>query len=279
MIKIVTDSTAYLNKDFAKKHDIKIVPLKVSFGEKNFRDGVDITPDDFYRMLEENIAYPKTSQPSVKDFTDVYKPIIEKGYSIISIHISGGLSGTVNVANLAKNTIGGEKICIVDSRSTALVLQFLVEKATEFINEGKNFEQVCSGVSRLVGKMLSRFILYDLNYMVKGGRLSKTEAFFGSALNIKPIVSFTNGKSKVEGITRSWKKAKTRLLEYADSVNKERGIEKIGVHYGMNEEEAEEFRKNTESILKIPVRMLKVGSVLGTYAGPRWLGFAIQTRK
>lgn len=278
MIKIVTDSTAYLNKNFVEKNNIKVVPLKVSFGEESFTDGVNITPDEFYRFLSEKQGLPKTSQPSVGDFIDTYKALLGKGDDIISIHISGGLSGTVNVAELVKRTLNTDRICIIDSLSTALVLQFLIEKALALIKEKKSFEHICSALNANVKKMLSRFILYDLNYMVKGGRLSKAEAFIGSILNIKPLVSFTDGKGKMEGVTRSWKKAKAKLLNYADRINKDIGIEKIGINYGMNLDEANEFKKDVENLLKMPVGMLQVGSVLGTYAGPRWLGFAIQTK-
>ena len=278
MIKIVTDSTAYLDKNFAKEKDIKIVPLKVSFGEKYFIDGVDITPDEFYRLLEENENLPKTSQPSIDDFINVYKPILEKDNDIISIHISSGLSGTINVAEVAKKKLNTKRICIVDSLSTALVLQFLIEKALDLIKNGESFEYVCTAVRAQVKKMLSRFIMYNLDYMIKGGRLNKAEALVGSILHIKPILSFTDGKGRVEGITRTWKKARRKLLAYVDEVNKNIGIEKIGVHYGANLEEAKAFKNDIEDIVEIPVRMLQIGSVLGTYAGARWLGLAIQTK-
>ncbi len=278
MIRIVTDSTAYLDESFIKENDIKIVPLKVSFGEKHFREGVDITTNEFYKRLTESESLPKTSQPSAQDFIEVYKPILEKDNDIISIHISGGLSGTVNTAILAKKTLNTEKICIVDSLSTALIIRFLIEKAFESIKNGENFEYICSSVKDQVKKMLSRFILDDLDYMVKGGRLNKAEALAGSILHIRPIVSFTNGKTKVEGISRSWKKAKAKLLHYAKKINNDTGINKIGVHCGANLEEGKEFKQEIEKILKIPTALLQVGSILGTYGGPKWLGLGIETK-
>lgn len=276
MVKIVTDSTAYLEEDFIRENDIKVVPLKVSFGEKHFIEGVDITTSEFYELLAKSETLPKTSQPSVQDFIDAYKPILEKDSHIISVHISGGLSGTINAANLAKKTLNTEEICIVDSLSTGIIIQFLIEKALELIKHKEDFKHICSSVNAQVKKMLSRFILDDLDYMVKGGRLNKTEALIGSILHVKPIVSFTNGKSKVEGITRTWKEAKTRLLAYAGKINKGIGIEKIGVHCGANIEEGKDFKRMIEGILEIPVIMRQVGSVLGTYGGPKWLGFGIQ---
>jgi DegV family protein with EDD domain len=278
VVKIVTDSTAYLEENFVRENDIKIVPIKVSFGEKQFIEGIDITANEFYELLEKGETLPKTSQPSVQDFIDTYKPIIGKSDYVISVHVSGGLSGTINAATIAKKSINTEKICIVDSMSTGVILQFLIEKALELIKRGDDFKDICSSVNAQVKKMLSRFILDDLNYMVKGGRLNKAEVLIGTILHIRPIVSFTNGKTKVEGITRTWKEAKDKLLSYAEKVYKDVGIKKIGLHYGANVHEGEEFKRKVEDILKIPVVLRQVGSSLGTYAGPRWLGFGIETK-
>jgi DegV family protein with EDD domain len=166
----------------------------------------------------------------------------------------------------------------VDSLSTGIIIQFLIEKALELIKQKEDFKHICSSVNAQVKKMLSRFILDDLDYMVKGGRLNKAEVLIGSILHVKPIVSFTNGKSKVEGITRTWKEAKTGLLGYASKINRDIGIEKIGIHYGANIEEGKDFKRMIEETLKIPVIMRQVGSVLGTYGGPKWLGIGIQTK-
>jgi DegV family protein with EDD domain len=278
MIKIVTDSTAYLDETFRKENDISVVPLKVSFGEKYFKEGINITTGEFYELLIKQETLPKTSQPSVQDFIDSYKSILDRDNQIISIHISGELSGTFSAANLAKKTLETEKICVIDSLSTGIIIQFLIEKTIELINQGKNLTNICSSINAHVKKMLSRFILDDLNYMVKGGRLNKAEALVGSMLHVKPIVSFTNGKAKIESITRTWKKAKEKLIAYAESINNEIGIEKIGVHCGANKEEALEIKSLLEKVLTIPVIIRQVGSVLGTYGGPKWLGIGIQTK-
>jgi len=278
MIKVVTDSTAYLKENFIKENNIGVVPLKVSFGKEHFTEGINITPDKFYNLLSESKTLPKTSQPSVQDFIDTYKPILEKGDDIISIHISGGLSGTINAAMLAKKTLNTERICIIDSLSTAIVLQFLIESAIKLIKNGKEFKHICSSINAKVKKTLSRFTFYDYHYMVDGGRLNKAGAMVGTFLHIKPVISFTNGVGKIEGIARTWRKAKEALIKYTSKIEETKGIEKIGIHYGVNREEAEEFKKEIEETAKVSARMLRVGSVLGTYAGPKWVGIAIQTK-
>lgn len=208
MIKIVTDSTSYLEENLIKENDIKIVPIKISFGDKLFKEGIDITTSEFYDLLKSSDILPKTSQPSVQDFIDVYKPLIDRGDEIISIHVSGALSGTINAASIAKNTLFTDKICIVDSQSTGLIIQFLIEKAIALIKDNAKIDYICSSLNSLIKKMLSMFILDNLDYMLKGGRVNRAEVLISSFLHIKPMVSFTNGKTKIEGITRSWADAK-----------------------------------------------------------------------
>lgn len=278
MIKIVTDSTSYLERHYIQENDIKIVPIKISFGDKLFKEGIDITTSEFYELLKSNEILPKTSQPSVQDFIDVYKPIIDKGHEIISIHVSGALSGTINAASIAKNTLLTDKICIIDSQSTGVIIQFLIEKAIALIKENAKINYICTSLNALVKKMLSMFILDNLDYMVKGGRLNKAEVLINSFLHIRPMVSFTNGKTKLEGLTRSWSDAKNKLFGFVEKVMKTQGIEKFGLHFGANFEEAEEFKKKLQDLIKIPVIMRQVGSSLGTYGGHKWLGVGIQTK-
>ncbi len=277
MIKIVTDSTGYLDKKFCIENDIKVVPLNVRFGEKTYTEGVDITPDQFYELLEKNEELPKTSQPSIKYFTDVYERILDKGNDILSIHISSGLSGTFNAARMAAEQLNTNKIKLIDSRHTSMVIVFLVERALEEIKKGKSFEEVYESVKALVPKMITRFTFQEIKYLVQGGRLSKAEGLIGSILKIKPILSFTNGVVKTEATPHTWKKALRILAEYIEKLEKEKGIDKIGIIYGTNKAEATEFANRIKELVGKEVRMQQLGAVVGTYAGPRWIGTGIQT--
>ncbi len=279
MIKIVTDSTGYLDEKFRKENDITVVPLKVRFGDKSYKEGVDITPDQFYKLLEESKELPKTSQPSIQDFTDVYKRILDEGNEILSIHISSKLSGTFNAARMAAEHLETDKIKLIDSQHTSMILVFLAEHALEEIKKGKNLEEVYESTKALVPKMITRFTFWDIKYLVQGGRISKAEGLIGSILSIKPILSFTNGEVKTEATPRTWKKALRKLAEYIEKINEERGIEKIGIIYGTNFDEAKEFANKVKERIGMDVRMQQLGAVVGTYAGPRWIGTGIQTRK
>ncbi len=278
MIKIVTDSTGYLDKKFCEENGITVIPLKVSFGDKTYKEGIDITPDQFYDLLEKNKELPKTSQPSIKDFVNAYERILNAGNDVLSIHISSKLSGTFNAARMAANQLELGRIKLIDSRHTSMIIAFLVEHALEEIKKGKNLEEVHQSTNAIVPKMITRFTFQDIKYLVQGGRISRAEGLIGSILNIKPILSFTNGEVKTEATPRTWKKALRKLTEYIEKINKERGIEKMGVIYGTNKAEAVNFANSIKEIINKEVRMQQLGAVVGTYAGPRWIGIGIQTK-
>lgn len=279
MIRIVTDSTSYMDEDFRRENNIVVVPLKVRFGDKTYIEGVNITPDEFYEKLESEKTLPKTSQPSIQDFVSAYKPILENGDEIISIHISSGLSGTFNAARMAAEQLDPSKIKLVDSKHTSIIICFLAEHAVSEIKKGKSLEEVYQSTLALVPKMITRFTFWDIKYLVQGGRLSKAEGIIGSILSIKPILSFTNGVVKTEATPRTWKRALRKLAEYVKEIYETRGIEKLGVIYGTNEAEAQEFANRLKEMVNTEVRMQQLGAVVGTYAGPRWIGIGIQAER
>ena len=279
MIRIVTDSTSYMDEDFRRENNIVVVPLKVRFGDKTYIEGVNITPDEFYEKLESEKTLPKTSQPSIQDFISAYKPILENGDEIISIHISSGLSGTFNAARMAAEQLDPSKIKLVDSKHTSIIICFLAEHAVSEIKKGKSLEEVYQSTLALVPKMITRFTFWDIKYLVQGGRLSKAEGIIGSILSIKPILSFTNGVVKTEATPRTWKRALRKLAEYVKEIYETRGIEKLGVIYGTNKAEAQEFANRLKEMVNTEVRMQQLGAVVGAYAGPRWIGIGIQAER
>jgi len=135
MIKIVTDSTAYPTKEEIEKYDLTIVPLYVSSNKGIYRERVDISDEEFYQRLANNEEFGR-SQPSTNDFIEAYKPLLDQGHEIVSIHISSELSGTVNSANAAKATLNTDKITVINSKSTSVDLLYKVIKAHEFIEKG-----------------------------------------------------------------------------------------------------------------------------------------------
>jgi len=276
MIKIVVDSTGYIDEGFIKENNIEIVPLRISIGGKEYKEIFELSASEFYKLLAETTVLPKTSQPSVQDFINVYKPIIESGDSIISIHISEKVSGTINSARMAINELHTDKVRIVDSKSTTFSIKFLTEHAVKLVREGFDFENVYKSTEELVKRLYNRFIFEDIKYLVEGGRLNRAEGLIGSLLNVKPILSFTDGVVKPEGISRTWRRAKESLIKFAEGVKNTVGIEKLCVIYGENVEEGKEFAATIKNALQLEVDMLQCGAVIGTYAGPCWLAVGMQ---
>ncbi|MGC8756826.1 MAG: DegV family protein [Caldisericaceae bacterium] len=280
MIKIVVDSTGYLDSAFVEQNNISVVPLKVRLGDNEYVEGKNFSPDDFYRILREVNKLPKTSQPSVQDFLDVYSKAINGGYSVISIHLSEKISGTINAARMAINTLKTDKIKIVDSMSTTFTIRFLAEYAAKLISQGNtDFDDVYTKTQSLVKRLYNRFIFDDIKYVVEGGRLNKAEGIIGSLLNIKPILSFTDGVVKPEGVSRTWKKAKENLVQFTEKIKQAVGMERLCVVYGENVNEGKEFADMVKDHFKIDVDTLQCGAVIGTYAGPIWLAVGIQSER
>ncbi|NCQ53814.1 MAG: DegV family protein, partial [Caldiserica bacterium] len=192
-VKIVTDSTCYLPQDVIEKYGIMVAPLTVRFGETTFKEHVDIDDVELYKRLRKG-ELPDTTQPSPEDFSSIYKPLIDKGYSIISIHISSGISGTVNSANAAKEMLGSNDIYIFDSKFTSMGLGYqIMEIARMLYDEKKNLKEVLDEIPNLKNHMNIFFLVGDLFYLARLGRIGKARAVVGSIIKVKPILYFDDG--------------------------------------------------------------------------------------
>jgi DegV family protein with EDD domain len=277
MTKIIVDSTGYLEQNFIKDNNIGVVPVKIFINGRDFKETENISVKEFYDYLSKASEFPKTSQPSVQDFIDVYKPEVEKGNSIISIHISEKVSGTINTARMAINQLKCNTIKIIDSKSTMFSIRYLAEHAAKLIKEGLTFESISMSTEGLVSKLHNRFALNELKYLAASGRINKGEALIGNMLSIKPILSFTDGVIKMDSLARGWKKAKESLVKFIETVNKTKGIRKLGIMYGTNLEEARELADKIEQMFKVKADLMEVGAAIGNYAGPIWVGIGIQS--
>ncbi len=186
-IAIVTDSTADLPEDFARKHNIKIIPLRVIFPDGEYRDGVDIKPAEFYSRLRSSDTLPKSSQPPPEDFVNVYQELLKDYREIISIHLSSSLSGTINAAKLAREKVEGA-IHIFDSYTVSLGIGLQVREAVDAIKRGNSCNQVLEHLKKVRDNSATYFTLDTLKYLYLGGRISKAKSLMGSILNVKPIL-------------------------------------------------------------------------------------------
>ncbi|MED4455195.1 DegV family protein [Metabacillus fastidiosus] len=191
-IKIVTDSTVDLNKNIIEEFNITVVPLHITIDGISYLDGVDLQKDEFIEKMEAADELPKSSQPSSGKFKEVYDELGKDGSEIISIHMTGGMSGTVRSAEGAAQMTESD-VTVIDSFFISKALSFQVEEAAKMAREGKGKEEIINRVEE-IRKNTSLFVSVDtLDNLVKGGRIGKGKAMIGSLLNIKPIASLEGG--------------------------------------------------------------------------------------
>ena len=268
-IGIVTDSTADLPRELVSEYGIEVVPLTVSLQGREYRDGVDITPTEFYRGLKAGGPQPITSQPSPGVFLDVYKSLLTKFDAIISIHLTEMLSGTVRTAQLVREMMPEAMIQVIDSRSTSMGLGGLVLEAARAVKRGMHFDEVVELVQRLQEKVYFVVALDTLEHVCKGGRVSKLQAFLGSILKIKPLLRLNQGEVEIIAKVRTHREAINKLLdEFKANITTGAGSI-ISVVHTAAEEEAQKLKGIIQETLgNVEIVLSQAGPVLGAHVGP-----------
>jgi DegV family protein with EDD domain len=276
-VKIVTDSTSDIPAKLAKELDITVVPQILVFGEKTYRDRIDITIDDFYKKLLNEPTYPHTSQPSPQDFVDIFTSLSkQKPDGIVSILISTKLSGTINSAEQAKKIIKGDcPIEIIDSQNVASAIGIIVIAAARLAKAGKSMNEITDAVKKMIPNVKLLILFDTLEFLLKGGRIGKVKSLLGSILNVKPMVTVKNGELVPMGQVRSRSKGKEKLL---DSVRNIKDIEDIAIIYSTTPDEANELADSISGFPREKIYVVQVGPVLAAHAGPGVLGIGVRTK-
>lgn len=208
--KIIIDSASDINKFEAESMGITLIPLTITFGTEEFKDGVELMPKEFFEKLVESDELPKTSQISAYDFEEVYEKVIENGDEAVVITLSSKLSGTNGSANIAAEKYK-DKIFVVDSLSAAVGERLLCRLAMRLIKKGYSAKQVKDELDKAKLKLNVMGVLDTLEYLKKGGRISSTVAFVGGVLSIKPVVKIIDGEVKLIGKAMGSKKGNNLL--------------------------------------------------------------------
>ena len=273
-IRIVTDSVADIPPALASANDITVVPAYVIIGNETFREGQDISADRFYERLGTLPRLPTTSQPTMADFQEVYRRLLDQGHQIVSIHVSAKLSGTMNSAAQAKASLGDSaQIEIVDSQLASSPQALAVLDAAEWAREMSDFHEL----ARRVRQSLTRYHCYvlvdTLEFLQKGGRIGKAAAFLGGMLKVKPILTIRDGEVHPVERPRSSERGKARIIELARGVGP---VQRINVSYSTDRAQALSVRAEMAGMVD-PERIVesRFGPVLGTYLGPNALGVAV----
>ena len=215
-IKLITDSASDLPEAFCTKHNIEIVPLTIIFGEREYKDKITLSPEEFWEKLMTYPELPSTNQVNPHEFEEAFRLHLDDGWTILYIGLSHKLSGTLQSATIAKETLGSPNIHIFDSYSASLGQGLLVIKAAEMLEQGRSLREILTELESHRQNAFALFTLDSLTHLVKGGRLSKAQALFGSVLNIKPVLTITKeGTIKVEEKVRSTRKALQTIVARA----------------------------------------------------------------
>ena len=274
-ICIVTDSTSDLTPAQALEHNIHVRPLYVVFGDKMYKDGIDIQPDEFYTMLKESSTLPTTSQPSPGEFIELYEALFAAGYdTIISVHLSAGLSGTASAAKQAAETMGKD-IHVFDSHSISAGVAIQAMAAARAVKAGKTVEEVLQVLEQCKNNIEVVFTLNTLEYLAKGGRIGKARGLLGSLLNIKPIIKVEDGVYVDAGKARSQKQALEQMVELFTELAKGRKAVEFVVAEGMAEAAGKHLKARLEETFSIQGIICKVGPVVGVHTGPGTVGAAV----
>lgn len=269
-VALVTDSTADLPLSYYSSNDVWMVPLTVRFGEECFKDWVEIEPRSFYDRLSSDDVLPKTSQPSVADFTNIYQKLAKEYDHIISVHLSSKLSGTIQSAEVAKEDTQAP-VAIVDTKLASLGTGMVLDALVKARDEGKSKEELVKLAWDICIKVKDLFTVDTLKYLEKGGRIGKAQALVGSLLNIRPILTLEDGivvpYKKVKGKNKMFKEMVDAIAEYAKKGKKL----KIGFAHAQN---PEAIRRLKEELRNCKVDFAsciesEIGAVIGTYTGPK----------
>lgn len=268
-IKIVTDSTADLTKELIEKYNVEVVPLTVHIGEDSFKDGV-LTLDEFFEKMKTSPSFPTTSQPNPQDFHDVYKKYLDDGYKVLSIHLSAALSGTVQSAQIAKDMLETEDVVIIDTENVSAGLMLSIIEAGKMVHEGRPLEEIETAIRANKDKVGMLAAFDTLENLVRGGRLSKAAGAVGGLLHIKPILVVKNGKLEMKDKVRGTKKALKALLDFVETANVRKDT-KVVIVNSKNDAVVNPIKALLDS-KGIGYLDVLVGTVIGTHAGPGFVG-------
>lgn len=268
---VLVDSSCDLPSDLSQKEGIVVVPMPVSIEGKTYSEGVDIFPAGFYPRFSEFKELPKTSQPNPGTLKDAYEAILAQGHEVVAIHLSSGLSSTFSTAQMVREMCSQpEKIHVIDSLGASLGYGLLALAANRLIKKANSWEEAEAQIFQVRRQMRYVFTPDTLDYLVKGGRVSKTAGFIGGLLDVKPILHVTP-EGRLEPLTkvRSRKAALRKLVELLQEEIRHPEEQEIGISQAACLEEAKALAEDIK--MKVPVKdviISDIGCVVGSHTGP-----------
>jgi len=280
-VKILTDSTSYIDKSITTELDIITVSLNVIFGNESFRE-IDLDNNTFYEMMDAK-GIPTSSQPSIDEFYTKMEKVVLQGEELLCIFISSDMSGTYSTAHIARDMIlenyKNAHIELLDSRSNCMQLGFAVIVAARAAKEGKTLDQVKALAKDNINRSRFLFIPDNLTYLKKGGRIGTASALLGNFLKIIPILTVENGVTTILTKVRTKKKAVLTMIDALLKDIEVYGLSEIVVHHINCYDEAKELANAIEEKLNINISICALGPVIGLHVGPKTVAIAYYGEK
>ncbi|MDN9010745.1 DegV family protein [Brevibacillus laterosporus] len=272
-IAIITDSTSYIPKELQDELHITVVPLQVVYGNKAYREEVELTEADFYSKLKTSDQLPTTSQPPVGEFVEAYMKLSKTHKRAIAIHMSSGISGTYQGAVTATTMVDDFPIDVIDSEITTYAMGAVVVEAARMAQAGKPREEILERIEYIRTQMKTYFLVEDLDFLYRGGRLSAAQLMLGNMLKIKPILTFENKKIVPYQKVRTRAKAKAGIMELFEAEAKAGKPMQLSIIQAQVQEEAEEWKAYIEATYPhVTVTISRFGPVIATHVGPGAIG-------
>lgn len=270
---IVTDSTAYIPQELREKLNIYMVPLSVIIGETSYREEVDITAEQFYEKVRSEEKLPTTTQPSIGAFVELFEKLGEEYDSIISFHLSSGISGTYQGAISAGKLVDGVQVYPYDTEISCMAQGFYTITAAKMAAEGRKPEEILLYIDQLKATSRAYFMVDDLSHLQRGGRLNSAQAIIGSLLKVKPLLHFVDKVIAPFEKIRTRKKAMNRIEELlGEDASKGKPLQASIIHAN-RAEEAKEWKLKLEKMYpNVTFTISYFGPVIGTHLGEGAMG-------
>lgn len=276
MIKVLADSTCDLSQELLERYDVSIIPLHIVLEDKEYKDGLEITPDDIYQWLDENKKTPKTSAAALMDAVTAFEPILDAGDEIIIFSISEQMSTTANVFRMAAEELEAEdKVSVIDSANLSTGIGQLVIEAAVMAQEGKDRESIVAHIEELKLRVRASFVVDTLEYLHRGGRCSSVSAMVGGVLKLHPKIVVTDGAMTA---TRKYRgKMGAVIMNYTKDMEADlrqaRTARVFITHSGCDQAVIEEVYAYLESLQHFDeILVTRAGGVISSHCGPGTLG-------
>ena len=276
-VAIVTDSTAYIPKEYRERYNISTAPQVLIWGEETFEDGVTIQPNEFYSRLSTSKVMPTTSQVSVPNMQKAFSTLLDQGYDVLGIFVSSKLSGTLQSAMRGREelTTGKEKVEIVDSLSTSMAMGFQALTAARAAAEGASLAE-CKALAEKARAYTGVYFMVDtLEFLHRGGRIGGAQRFLGTALNLKPILALQDGKVEPVERIRTKGKALDRLVEIIVEQCAGKTPIRLATLHANAAEDAKDILERAGKLMDVTESIFtEVSPTVGAHTGPGTVGLA-----